>query len=576
MTKESKWVLKEASDELKVDQLATEVGIDKVLADLLVKRGVYSFEQARAFFRPDLSKLHDPFLMKDMERAVERLHQAIVSGEKIMVYGDYDVDGTTAVALLHSFISRFSDKVDFYIPDRYDEGYGVSTKGIMQAHAQGVGLIITVDCGIKAVEKAELAKSFGIDMIICDHHLPDEQLPDAYAVLDPKREDCTYPFDDLSGCGVGFKLAQGYSIKYGIEFESLTELLDLLVVSIASDLVSMVGENRILAYYGLKRLNENPRKGLAAMVELSGLEPGHLSIDDIVFKIGPRINAAGRMETGRLAVQLLTATDSVSAMKIGEQINNNNNERKNIDREITQEAIEMVRGGKALAFKNATIVYNPNWNKGVVGIVASRLVEAFYKPTVVLTKSNGLVTGSARSIQGFDLYSSIESCADLLENFGGHVYAAGLTLKEENIQEFARRMDAFMEGKISKKMQSPVIEIDAKIDFKQITPKFFRILKQFQPFGPGNANPIFVTEAVCDEGSGRKVGSEGKHLKLDLIQEDYSRAIPAIAFNKDEYFEYIRHGNPFDVCYSIVENFYRGNSSIQLRIKDIKEREEII
>ena len=437
--------------------------------------------------------------MKDMDKAVERLHRAIVGGEKILVYGDYDVDGTTAVALLHSFISRFSDKVDFYIPDRYDEGYGVSTKGISWAAAGGFKLIITVDCGIKAVEKVELAKSFGIDMIICDHHLPDEQLPQAVAVLDPKREDCYYPFDDLSGCGVGFKLAQAYSQRFGIEFETLLPLLDLMVVSIASDLVTMVGENRILAHFGLKRLNENPRKGLLAMMALSGLEAGHITIDDIVFKIGPRINAAGRMETGRLAVQLLTATDTATALRIGEQINDNNNERKNIDREITQAAIQMVESGKCLASKNATIVYDPNWNKGVVGIVASRLVEAFYKPTVVLTKSNGFVTGSARSVAGFDLYASIESCADLLENFGGHVYAAGLTLKEENLPEFARRMDQYIEGKITSEMLTPVVDIDAKIDLAQITPKFFRILKQFQPFGPGNNNPVFMTEAVCDE-----------------------------------------------------------------------------
>ncbi|MGM9792161.1 MAG: single-stranded-DNA-specific exonuclease RecJ [Candidatus Cryptobacteroides sp.] len=576
MIKECKWTIKEAADPQKVERLCAEVGIDRVLADLLVKRGVETFEQARSFFRPSLDNLHDPFLMKDMDKAVERLHRAISSREKILVYGDYDVDGTTAVALLHSFISRFTDKVDFYIPDRYDEGYGVSTKGISWAAAGGFKLIITVDCGIKAVEKVELAKSFGIDMIICDHHLPDEQLPQAVAVLDPKREDCHYPFDDLSGCGVGFKLAQAYSQRFGIEFETLLPLLDLMVVSIASDLVTMVGENRILAHFGLKRLNENPRKGLLAMMALSGLEAGHITIDDIVFKIGPRINAAGRMETGRLAVQLLTATDTATALRIGEQINDNNNERKNIDREITQAAIQMVESGKCLASKNATIVYDPNWNKGVVGIVASRLVEAYYKPTVVLTKSNGFVTGSARSVAGFDLYASIESCADLLENFGGHVYAAGLTLKEENLPEFARRMDQYIEGKITSEMLTPVVDIDAKIDLAQITPKFFRILKQFQPFGPGNNNPVFMTEAVCDEGSGRKVGAGGLHMKLDLIQEDYSRAIPAIAFNMADYYEYIRHGNPFDVCYSIVENYYRGNSTIQLRIKDIKEREELL
>ena len=576
MIKECKWNIKEAADPQKVERLCAEVGIDRVLADLLVKRGVETFEQARSFFRPSLDKLHDPFLMKDMDKATERLHKAISSGEKILVYGDYDVDGTTAVALLHSFISRFTTKVDFYIPDRYDEGYGLSSKGIEWAAANSFSLIITVDCGIKAVEKVQMAAQRGIDIIICDHHLPDEQLPAAVAVLDPKREDCHYPFDDLSGCGVGFKLAQAYSQRYSVEFESLLPLLDLLVVSIASDLVTMVGENRILAHFGLKRLNENPRKGLLAMMALSGLEAGHITIDDIVFKIGPRINAAGRMETGRLAVQLLTATDTATALRIGEQINDNNNERKNIDREITQAAIKMVESGKCLASKNATIVYDPNWNKGVVGIVASRLVEAYYKPTVVLTKSNGFVTGSARSVAGFDLYASIESCADLLENFGGHVYAAGLTLKEENLPEFARRMDEFIEGKITGDMLTPVVDIDAKIELAQITPKFFRILKQFQPFGPGNSNPVFMTEAVCDEGSGRKVGAGGLHMKLDLIQEDYSRAIPAIAFNMADYYEYIRHGNPFDVCYSIVENYYRGNSTIQLRIKDIKEREDIL
>ena len=576
MIKECKWNIKEAADPQKVERLCAEVGIDRVLADLLVKRGVETFEQARSFFRPSLDKLHDPFLMKDMDKATERLHKAISSGEKILVYGDYDVDGTTAVALLHSFISRFTTKVDFYIPDRYDEGYGLSSKGIEWAAANSFSLIITVDCGIKAVEKVQMAAQRGIDIIICDHHLPDEQLPAAVAVLDPKREDCHYPFDDLSGCGVGFKLAQAYSQRYSVEFESLLPLLDLLVVSIASDLVTMVGENRILAHFGLKRLNENPRKGLLAMMALSGLEAGHITIDDIVFKIGPRINAAGRMETGRLAVQLLTATDTATALRIGEQINDNNSERKNIDREITQAAIKMVESGKCLASKNATIVYDPNWNKGVVGIVASRLVEAYYKPTVVLTKSNGFVTGSARSVAGFDLYASIESCADLLENFGGHVYAAGLTLKEENLPEFARRMDEFIEGKITTDMLTPVVDIDAKIELAQITPKFFRILKQFQPFGPGNGNPVFMTEAVCDEGSGRKVGAGGLHMKLDLIQEDYSRAIPAIAFNMADYYEYIRHGNPFDVCYSIVENYYRGNSTIQLRVKDIKEREDIL
>ena len=577
MTKECKWMLKEPADPAKVERLATEVGIDKVLAELLVARGVESFEQARSFFRPSLDDLHDPFLMKDMDVAVERLHEAIAGKQKILVYGDYDVDGTTAVSLVYSFIRRFTDQVDFYIPDRYDEGYGVSYKSIDWAAEGGFKLLITLDCGIKAVEKVDYAREKGIDVIICDHHLPGESLPAAVAVLDPKREDCHYPFDDLSGCGVGFKLVQAYSKSYDIPFETLIPLLDLLVVSIASDLVTMVGENRVLAHFGLKQLNENPRKGLLALITLSNLEPGHVTVDDIVFKIGPRINAAGRMETGRLAVELLKATDSDKAVAIGEQINASNNDRKNIDREITQNAIEMVQEGKALAHENATIVYNPKWNKGVVGIVASRLVEAFYKPTVVLTKSNGFVTGSARSVAGFDLYEAIENCADLLENFGGHIYAAGLTLKEENLPEFARRMDEFISGKITTEMLVPVIDVDAKLDFSQVTPKFFRILKQFQPFGPGNNNPIFVTENVYDAGNGRKVGAGGVHMKLDLIQESQPyHQIAAIAFNMSEYYDYIREGNPFDVCYAIVENYYRGNSTLQLRVRGIKEREEII
>ena len=577
MAKECKWILKEPADPAKVERLVAEVGIDHVLAELLVKRGVETFEESRAFFRPSLDNLHDPFLMKDMDKAVGRLDQAIRSREKILVYGDYDVDGTTAVALVFSFIQRFTDKVDFYIPDRYDEGYGVSYKGIDFAAENGFGLIITLDCGIKAIDKVEYAREKGIDVIICDHHLPEDSLPDAVAVLDPKREDCDYPFDDLSGCGVGFKLVQAYSQKFGIAFETLIPLLDLLVVSISSDLVTMVGENRVLAHFGLKQLNENPCKGLLAMITLSNLEPGHITIDDIVFKIGPRINAAGRMESGRLAVELLKATDTRSAMSIGEKINENNNDRKSIDREITAEAIEMVQSGRCLAHENATIVYNPKWSKGVVGIVASRLVESFYKPTVVLTKSNGFITGSARSIAGFDLYEAIESCSDILVNFGGHVYAAGLTLKEEDLVEFASRMDNFIAGKITTDMLTPIDDVDARLDFSQISPKFFRILKQFQPFGPGNNNPLFVTENVYDSGSGRKVGANGAHMKLDLIQESQPyHQIPAIAFNMADYYDYIKEGNPFDVCYAIVENYYRGNSSIQLRLRDMREREDII
>ncbi len=574
---EKKWVIKECLNEDAVSELSLALGIDPVLARLLVQRGITTFEEARAFFRPSMDSLHDPFLMKDMDKAVDRLERALRSDEKILVYGDYDVDGTTAVSLVYSFLKRFSKKVGFYIPDRYDEGYGVSTKGINWAEENGYSLIITLDCGIKAIERVKYASGKGIDMIICDHHLPENEIPAAVAVLDPKREDCHYPFDDLSGCGVGFKLMQALAISKGIAAEELDSLLDLLAVSIASDLVSVKGENRILAHFGLKRLNENPCQGLRAMISLSGLEPGHLTIDDIVFKIGPRINAAGRMESGKSAVDLLTATDARTANEAAEEINRFNTQRKDIDRQNTKEAMDMVSEGKCLSFNNATIVYNPSWHKGVVGIVASRLVEAFFKPTIVLTKANGFVSGSARSVPGFDLYEAIESCADLLENFGGHLYAAGMTMKEENLPEFCRRIENFISGKIIPQMQTPVVNIDAKICFSHITPKFLRILKQFQPFGPENTMPVFLTENVYDNGNGRKVGAEGGHLKLELIEEtNPGWHISAIGFNMSESFDYIRGGNPFDICYSIVENYYRGTSTMQLRIKDIHHRDDEI
>ena len=574
---EKKWTVKDSAAPETVALLSAELGIDGVLAELLVQRGVTTFEEARSFFRPRLEDLHDPFLMTDMDKAVERLHKAITGGEKILVYGDYDVDGTTAVAQVYSFIKMFSQNVSFYIPDRYDEGYGLSYKALDWAGDNGINLVITLDCGIKAIDKVEYARTKDIEVIICDHHLPEEELPAAVAILDPKREDCHYPFDDLCGCGVGFKLVQGYVQKYNLDPALLEPLLDLQVVSIASDLVSMTGENRILAHYGLKRLNENPRCGLLAMIKLSKLDPGHITIDDIVFKIGPRINAAGRMESGRLAVELLTATDDKTANRIGEEINENNNERKSIDREITQQALEMVANGTALETENVTIVYNPTWTKGVVGIVASRLVEAYYKPTVVLTKSNGFITGSARSVSGFDLYASIESCADILENFGGHVYAAGLTMKEEHLEEFCHRMNKFVSGNITREELTPVVEIDACLNFSQITPKFVRLLRQFQPFGPGNNNPVFLTEDVYDAGNGRKVGAGGVHLKLDLMQESQPyRQIAAIGFNMAEYYDHIKAGNPIDICYSIVENFYRGSSTVQLRLKDIRERDDLI
>ena len=583
---EKKWTIREQGNPAAVRQLSQELGIDQVLSNLLVQRGIDTFEKAREFFRPDLSMLHDPYLMKDMDKAVERLHNAVTGNEKILIYGDYDVDGTTAVSLVYSFLREYTclrekpSRIEYYIPDRYDEGYGLSYRGIDCAKDHGATLIITLDCGIKAVEKVKYAKTFGIDVIICDHHLPDAELPPAVAVLDPKREDCNYPFDDLSGCGVGFKLVQAYSQKLGLPFEKIQTLLDLLVVSIASDLVSVTGENRVLAYYGLKQLNENPRKGLKSIIKLSGLEKHAITIDEIVFKIGPRINAAGRMESGRTAVDMLTARDDDEALEIGEAINAHNNDRKKIDREITEEALEMVQSIPDFDKKKSTIVYNPSWHKGVVGIVASRLVEAYYRPTIVLTKSNGFITGSARSVTGFDLYEAIESCSDLLENFGGHTYAAGLTIREENFEEFCTRFETYVAEKIAAVQLTPIINIDSYLDFKQITPKFFRLLKSFQPFGPGNQSPVFITENVYDNGNGRKVGAadsgELKHLRLELIQEDEPyRHISAIAFNLSDHFEHMQGGNPVDICYSIAENYYRGIANIQLRVKDIKDKESL-
>ena len=577
MALDKKWIVKEPGNPALVRQLASDLGVDQALANLLVQRNIKTLSQAKTFFRPQLEDLHDPFLMKDMDKAIKRLDRAIRESEKILVYGDYDVDGTTAVALVYSFLRKETPMVSYYIPDRYTEGYGISRIGIDAALDEGCTLIIALDCGIKANDKVEYARQKGIDFIICDHHLPAEELPQASAVLDPKRLDCHYPFDELSGCGVGFKLMQAYCIRKNIPLAELYPFLDLLVVSIASDLVSITGENRILAHYGLKQLNEAPRKGLLSIIKLAGLEKHQITIDDIVFKIGPRINAAGRMESGKMAVDLLISRTDDDAFQIGHTINDHNDDRKNIDRKITQEALAMVRDMPGLENKKSTVVYNPKWHKGVVGIVASRLVENYYRPTIVLTRSNGFITGSARSIPGFDLYEAIESCSDLLENFGGHMYAAGLTMSEKHYQEFCRRFEALVSEKVTDEMLTPLVNIDTYLDFKQITPKFFRLLKQFQPFGPGNLSPVFVTENVYDNGNGRLVGSDSGHLKLELIQEEEPyRPISAIAFNQSMHFDHMHNGNPVDVCYSVAENYYRGIANIQLRIKDIKDREVIV
>ena len=580
---EKRWVVKPQGNPEAVAAMAAATGISPVLANLLVQRGIDTLEKAKKFFNPQLSDLHDPFLMKDMDKAVERVERAVRNREKIMVYGDYDVDGTTAVALVYKFLRQIGHKdLLFYIPDRYTEGYGISTKGIDHAARKGATLIIALDCGIKAIEKVDYAKRKGVDFIICDHHLPAEEIPRAVAVLDPKRADCSYPFDELSGCGVGFKLVQAYCQKNGIPFQQIEPLLDLLAVSIASDIVPLVDENRILAHYGLLRLNASPSKGLLSIIKICGLDRHNITIDDIVFKIGPRINAAGRMRMdendenaapsgGYAAVNLLIEGNESLAEEFGSVIDGFNQDRKCIDRSVTQEAHDFIEAHAELKAAKSTVIYNPRWMKGIVGIVASRLIETYYRPTVVLTMSNGFVTGSARSVPGFDLYQAIESCSDLLENFGGHMYAAGLTMRPERVEEFTRRFNAYVEENIDPITLQPQVEIDSELFFSNITPAFRRDLNRFQPFGPGNPAPVFVTRGVVSHGETKLVGADCEHLRMDLMQRQKpNTTIQTIAFQQPTHYEWIRAGHPIDVCYQIVENHYQGSVSVQLRIKDIK------
>ena len=580
---EKRWVVKPQGNPEAVAAMAAATGISPVLANLLVQRGIDTLEKAKKFFNPQLSDLHDPFLMKDMDKAVERVERAVRNREKIMVYGDYDVDGTTAVALVYKFLRQIGHKdLLFYIPDRYTEGYGISTKGIDHAARKGATLIIALDCGIKAIEKVDYAERKGVDFIICDHHLPAEEIPRAVAVLDPKRADCSYPFDELSGCGVGFKLVQAYCQKNGIPFQQIEPLLDLLAVSIASDIVPLVDENRILAHYGLLRLNASPSKGLLSIIKICGLDRHNITIDDIVFKIGPRINAAGRMRMdendenaapsgGYAAVNLLIEGNESLAEEFGSVIDGFNQDRKCIDRSVTQEAHDFIEAHAELKAAKSTVIYNPRWMKGIVGIVASRLIETYYRPTVVLTMSNGFVTGSARSVPGFDLYQAIESCSDLLENFGGHMYAAGLTMRPERVEEFTRRFNAYVEENIDPITLQPQVEIDSELFFSNITPAFRRDLNRFQPFGPGNPAPVFVTRGVVSHGETKLVGADCEHLRMDLMQRQKpNTTIQTIAFQQPTHYEWIRAGHPIDVCYQIVENHYRGSVSVQLRIKDIK------
>ncbi len=551
-------------------KLADELSISQVLAQLLVQRDIYSFDDARNFFRPDLANLHDPFLMADMDKAVERLTKAMHLNEKILIYGDYDVDGTTSVSLVYKFLQKFHNNIDFYIPDRYNEGYGISVLGIDFAANNGFTLIIALDCGIKAVEKVKYASSLGIDFIICDHHTPDVELPPAVAVLDPKRNDCNYPYKHLSGCGVGFKLMQAFTIINKIDFTELTPSLDLLALSIASDIVPITGENRILAFYGLKQINSNPSPGLKGILEVCGLLDKEITISDIVFKIGPRINASGRMKLATEVVELLVSNNAVFVKEKSDTINEYNNDRKDLDKTITDEAIALIVADVRYATRRSIVVHKPDWHKGVIGIVASRLSEEYYKPSIVLTNSNGLASGSARSVSGFDIYKAIDSCRDLLENFGGHMYAAGLSMKEENIIPFTERLEKYVSENILEEQTYPQIDIDAVLEFKDITPKFFRVLKQFGPFGPGNMKPIFASKKVFDYGTSRLVGKEQEHLKLELIDSSSENVMNGIAFRMHEYNDHLKALNPLDICYTIEENTFNGNTSIQLMIRDIK------
>ena len=572
---ETRWIIAEDVDKQLVKSLSESLGIDEILAILLVQRGITNFEEAKNFFRPSLSQLHDPFLMKDMDKAVDRLQKAMNNGEKILIYGDYDVDGTTAVALIYTYLKNFVNKkkIEFYIPDRYEEGYGISYKGIDYAADNGFGLVIVLDCGIKAVEKIEYANQRGVDFIICDHHRPDDVIPNAVAVLDSKRPDCEYPYKELSGCGVGFKLITALSMRLGRPIEEVYELLDYVAVSIAADIVPITGENRVLAYFGLIQLNKNPRPGIAAVLrqaEQKNVVDKELTISDLVFLIGPRINAAGRLEKASDSVRLLLATNKDHAEKLAASINDLNSKRREFDNAITEEALQMIDADEKMRNAKSTVIFNENWHKGVIGIVASRLTDSYYRPTIVLTRSGNLITGSARSIKNFDIYDAIDSCSDILEHFGGHKYAAGLSLKPENLQEFSERFEKYVSEHLEDDDLTPELNVDIEMDFTNITPKFVRILKQFAPFGPGNLSPVFLTRNVVDAGFSRAVGNR-KHLKLSVMQQgntDY--VFSGIAFQKGDLYERIHDKEPFTMCYYIEENFWQGKTTLQLNVKDIK------
>ena len=591
---ETKWILNQSVDKQQVAEIVKVLNIDENLATLLVQRGITNYEEAKTFFRPSLSQLHDPFLMKDMDKAVERIIHAIDNGEKVLVYGDYDVDGTTAVAVVYTYLKPFfkKKKIEFYIPDRYEEGYGISIKGIDYAADNGFKLVIALDCGIKAVERIEYANSKGVDFIICDHHRAGDIIPHAVAVLDAKRPDCNYPYDELSGCGVGFKLVTALSMKGLGTIEKVYELLDFLAVSIAADIVPITGENRVLAYFGLKQLNKKPRPGIEAILQHANIYrrdedqldedenvlTRELTISDLVFLIGPRINAAGRIAKASDSVRLLIADKKEHAEKLAASINDLNDERREFDNRITEEALGMIDADQELKDAKSTVVFNERWHRGVIGIVASRLTDYYYRPTIVLTRANGLVTGSARSIKSFDIYDAIDHCSDLLEHFGGHKYAAGLSMKPENLPEFRRRFEEYVGEHLVDEDFVPELEVDLKIKFADITPKFMRILNQFAPFGPGNMSPVFWTDNVIDAGGSRPVGGH-RHLKLTVSQvgdaEQGVAPFSGIAFQKGDLFNRIHDGEPFSICYHLEYNTWQGKTNLQLNVKDIKFREEL-
>ena len=553
-------------------ELADKLSMSPILASLLIKRGITTESAAKRFFRPQLADLINPFLMKDMYVAVDRLNDAMGRKERILVYGDYDVDGCTAVALVYKFLQQFYSHIDYYIPDRYDEGYGISRKGIKYAHDTGVKLIIILDCGIKAIEMITYAKSIGIDFIICDHHVPDETLPPAVAILNPKRDDDTYPFKQLCGCGVGFKFMQAFAKNNGIPFSRLIPLLDFCAVSIAADLVPVVDENRILAYHGLKQLNQNPSIGLKAIIDICGLNGREIAMSDIIFKIGPRINASGRMENGKESVDLLVEKDFSTALSEAHHINEYNEQRKDIDKQMTEEANQIVAKLESQKHHSSIVLYDENWKKGVIGIVASRLTEIYFRPTVVLTRDGDFATGSARSVIGFDIYAAIKSCRDLLLNFGGHTYAAGLTLRWDDIPEFRKRFQHYVEEHIQPEQTEAFLNIDAEIDFKDITKRLHNDLKRFSPFGPCNQKPLFYTKAVYDYGTSKVVGRSQEHIKLELVDSKSGTVVNGIAFGQSASARYIKSKRSFDIAYTIEDNIFKRNQ-VQLQIEDIQPTE---